>query len=46
MVFVPKLADTITKIDLDPTLVNKNVIHTLVCHNAMVLRLKFNEGEL
>ena len=46
VVFVPELADTITEINLYSSLINQDVVHPLISHDALILQLKLNEGKL
>ena len=46
MMFVPQLTDTIAEVNFDATLVDQDIIHALVSHDAMILCLELNKCEL
>ena len=46
MMLVPQLTDTIAEVNFNATLVNQDIIHALVSHDALILRLELNKCEL
>ncbi len=46
MVLVPQLTDTVAEIYFYSTLVNKNVVHTAVSHNALIFSFELDECKL
>ena len=43
---IPKLANTIAKIDLDSPFINQDIVHSLICHDALIFSFKLNKSEL
>lgn len=46
MVLVPQFTNTVAEIYFDSTLINKDVVHTTVSHNALVFSFELHECKL